>query len=93
MIAYVGIDAHTTNYTLATRMEGSMDPINVSTYSPLLSNIVKYCQAIRKEFGSDTEIILGYEAGCLGFKLSRDLNKNDLKCIILVPKIPFQLLS
>ena len=85
MIVYVGIDAHTTNYTLATRMEGSKDPVNVNTYSPVISNIVKYCKAIRKEYGKDTEIILGYEAGCLGFKLRRDLEKNDLKCIILAP--------
>ena len=85
MIAYVGIDAHTTNYTLATRMEGSKQAVNVNTYSPAVSNIVKYCKAIRKEFGKDTEIIIGYEAGCLGFKLRRDLEKNDLKCIILAP--------
>ena len=85
MIAYVGIDAHTTNYTLATRMDGSKDPINVNTYSPTVSNIVKYCKAIRKEFGKDTEIVLGYEAGSLGFKLRRDLEKIDLKCLILAP--------
>ena len=85
MIAYVGIDAHTTNYTLATRMEGSKNQINVNTYSPTVSNIVKYCKAIRKEYGKDSEIILGYEAGCLGFKLRRDLEKNDLKCIVLAP--------
>ena len=85
MIAYVGIDAHTTNYTLATRMEGSKEAVNVNTYSPLISNIVKYCKAIRKEYGKDTEIILGYEAGSLGFQLRRDLEKNDLKCLILAP--------
>ena len=85
MIAYVGIDAHTTNYTLATRMEGSKEAVYVNTYSPLISNIVKYCKAIRKEYGKDTEIILGYEAGSLGFQLRRDLEKNDLKCLILAP--------
>lgn len=85
MIAYIGIDAHTTNYTLATRLERSREPINVNTYSPAVSNIVKYCKAIRKEHGKDTEILIGYEAGCLGFKLRRDLEKNDLKCIILAP--------
>ena len=85
MIAYVGIDVHTTNYTLATRMEGSKEAVNVNTYSPLISNIVKYCKAIRKEYGKDTEIILGYEAGSLGFQLRRDLEKNDLKCLILAP--------
>ena len=85
MIAYVGIDAHTTNYTLATRMEGSKDPINVNTYSPAVSNIVKYCKAIRKEFGKDTEIIIGYEAGCLGYTLYHQLTNHNVNCVILAP--------
>lgn len=85
MIAYVGIDAHTTNYTLATRMEGSKEPVNVNSYPPALSNIVKYCNGIRKKYGTDTQIILGYEAGTLGFKLRRDLEKNDLECKVLAP--------
>lgn len=85
MIAYVGIDAHTTNYTLATRLEGSKDAVNVNSYPPALSNIVKYCNGIRKKYGTDTQIILGYEAGTLGFKLRRDLEKNDLECKVLAP--------
>ena len=85
MIAYVGIDAHTTNYTLATRLEGSREAVNVNTYSPVISNIINYCKAIIKEYGNDTEIILGYEADSLGFKLRRDLEKNGLKCLILAP--------
>ena len=85
MIAYIGIDAHTTNYTLATRLEGSKDAVNVNSYPPALSNIVKYCNGIRKKYGTDTQIILGYEAGTLGFKLRRDLEKNDLECKVLAP--------
>ena len=85
MIADIGIDAHTTNYTLATRLEGSQDAVNVNSYPPALSNIVKYCNGIRKKYGTDTQIILGYEAGTLGFKLRRDLEKNDLECKVLAP--------
>ena len=42
-------------------------------------------KTIRKVYGKDTDIILGYEAGCLGFKLKRDLETNDLKCLMLAP--------
>ena len=85
MIAYVGIDAHTTNYTLSTYLEGSAAPVNTNTYSPSVSNIVNYCKGIRKKIGNDTEIIVGYEAGCLGFKLKRDLESNGLTTKILAP--------
>ena len=64
MIAYVGIDAHTTNYTLSTYFEGSAVPVNTNTYSPAVANIVSYCSGIRKKVGNDTEIVVGYEAGC-----------------------------
>ena len=33
MIAYVGIDAHTTNYTLSTYLEGSAAPVNTNACS------------------------------------------------------------
>lgn len=85
MIAYVGIDAHTTNYTLSTYFDCSNTSVNTNTYSPSASNIVKYCKAIKKQFGKDTEIIVGYEAGCLGFKLKRDLENNGLTTKILAP--------
>ena len=42
MIAYVGIGAHTTNYTLSTYLEGSAAPVNTNAYSPSVSNIVNY---------------------------------------------------
>ena len=85
MIAYVGIDAHTTNYTLSTYLEGAKAPVNTNTYSPAVANIVNYCKGIRKKFGNDTEIITGYEAGCLGFKLKRDLEMNGLTAKVLAP--------
>ena len=85
MIAYVGIDAHTTNYTLSTYLEGSAAPVNTNTYSPAVANIISYCKGIRKKVGNDTEIVVGYEAGCLGFKLKRDLEKNGLTAKILAP--------
>ena len=85
MIAYVGIDAHTTNYTLSTCLEGSAVSVNTNTYSPAVANIVNYCRGIRKKFGNDTEIVTGYEAGCLGFKLKRDLEKNGITAKILAP--------
>ena len=85
MKVYVGIDAHSTNFTLATRKEGTFNAENVSTYSPKVTNIVNYCNAIRKEHGNDCDITVGYEAGSLGFKLKRDIEEADIKCITLAP--------
>lgn len=85
MKVYVGIDAHTTNYTLSTMLEGAQSAINTNTYTARVSNIVQYCNAIRKKLGEDTEIIIGYEAGTPGFSLRRKLEKEGLKCMVLAP--------
>ncbi|MBR3462618.1 MAG: IS110 family transposase [Clostridiales bacterium] len=85
MKVYVGIDAHTTNYTLAAMFAIDQDPINVNTYAPKISNIVSYCKDLKKRFGEDTEIITGYEAGTLGFSLRRDLEEKNIKCIVVAP--------
>lgn len=85
MKVYVGIDAHTTNYTLATAITFDKPPVYVNSYSPKVSNIVAYCKDLRKQFGKDTEVITGYEAGTLGFSLRRDLEKHGITCIVMAP--------
>ena len=85
MKVYVGIDAHTTNFTLATAITFDKPPVYVNSYSPKVSNIVAYCKDLRKQFGKDTEVITGYEAGTLGFSLRRDLEKHGITCIVMAP--------
>ena len=85
MKVYVGIDAHTTNYTFAAVYALDRDPINVSTYQPCVKSVTDYCKGVKKKLGEDTEIVLGYEAGTLGFSLRRDLEKNGLSCIVMAP--------
>ena len=46
MKAYVGIDAHTTNYTLATADTFEKPVFNVNSYSPKISNIVAWSFAM-----------------------------------------------
>ena len=58
MKVYVGIDAHTTNYTFAAVYALDRDPINVSTYQPTVKSVTDYCKGIRKKMGEDAEITL-----------------------------------
>ena len=85
MKVYVGIDSHTTNYTLAAMTSEADHPFSINTYPPKISNITAYCEGLRKQYGEDTEILAGYEAGCLGFSLKRDLERNGIPCIVIAP--------
>ena len=85
MKVYVGIDAHTTNFTLATSVALDEDPVNVNTYPAKVSNIAAYCKNLRKKYGKELEIVTGYEAGTLGFSLKRELDEKGIACIVIAP--------
>ena len=83
---YIGIDAHTTNYTLSTASDFEEKPYNTSKCAAKLHYILKYANTLCKKDKIQKEnILLGYEAGCLGFKLQRDLNKEGFNCIVIAP--------
>lgn len=46
-----------------------------------------YIQRTKKDYHlkSDSEFIVGYEAGCTGLTLYRELEKKNIKCIVMAP--------
>ncbi len=88
-IIKIGMDVHTTNYTLCI-FEPSFtgdSTIHLNTQvKPEVKNIVKIINNLRSEFKDDElDIECGYEAGCLGYSLYHDLTKKNIKCKILAP--------
>ena len=49
------------------------------------SKVLNYIEAMRFHYGNDVLFICGYEAGCLGFTLQRQLASHGVKCDILAP--------
>lgn len=84
-IIYVGMDVHTTNYTLSCyTVENDMTFATLQV-EPDYRNILKYLEQIRKQRGDSCEFLCGYEAGCLGFTLYEQLRRHNIPCIILAP--------
>ena len=84
-ILYVGLDVHTTNYTICT-YEPECDRISRQVQvEPESKNIKKYVERLRKEMGNNRKIICGYEAGCLGYSLYRQLTNYGIWSVILAP--------
>ena len=84
-IIYVGMDVHTTNYTLvcySLEKDDCFAPIQVA---PNYKNILKYLKKIKENVENDCEFICGYEAGCLGYSLYNQLKENDIECVIMAP--------
>ena len=84
-IAYIGIDVHTTNYTLCAFTLEGQKVFGQTSINPDMSELLKYLSAIQLRLGSDYKLICGYEAGCLGYTLYHQLTYHKYQCVILAP--------
>ena len=84
-IIYVGMDVHTTNYTLCSYSIETDKVFAATTLTPDYKNIVKYVDQVEKNYGGDCHVLCGYEAGCLGYSLYNQLIWNGIDCVILAP--------
>ena len=91
-ILKIGMDVHTTNYTLCALESkfGQSDAVLANiTVSPELRNVVDFIKRIKQKmdpYGRDEiDVECGYEAGCLGYSLYHALTGCKVKCTILAP--------
>ena len=89
-IIKIGMDVHSTNYTLCA-MEptiGSEDRIfGEIQVAPDYKEVICFIESLKMKLGLNDEysIECGYEAGCLGYTLYHQLTNAGLKCVILAP--------
>ena len=84
-IIYVGMDVHTTNYTLCCYSMADDRFFAEVQVEPDAKNILKYLARIEKQQNKECRIVCGYEAGCLGYSLYHQLHAHGVDCVILAP--------
>ena len=84
-IIYVGMDVHTTNYTLCCFSPDKDRAFAVAQVEPDYLNILKYLKRVEKNIGKPCQFLCGYEAGCLGYSLYHQLTESNVECVILAP--------
>lgn len=84
-ITYIGMDVHTTNFTLCCYSFEDDKVYATVQVKPEYTQILKYMNRIRKQRGEDTRFVCGYEAGCLGYSLYHQLTDHGVECVILAP--------
>jgi transposase len=84
-IVYVGMDVHKESYSVCCYNFDSDAVLYRQKLGPDYKLILKYIEQIRNRFPEGTEFVSGYEAGCLGYSLYRQLTEHGMKCIILAP--------
>lgn len=89
-IIKIGMDVHTTNYTLCAMepMLGGDDRVIANLpVAPDYKEILRFIKNLKKKLGpqDDYSVECGYEAGCLGYSLYNQLTGAGVKCVILAP--------
>lgn len=87
-ILYVGMDVHSTNFTLCTFSIGDEKGKFHHTVEPDYRQVLLYLEMVRTKaagVNADVDFICGYEAGCLGYTLYKQLTEHNVKCVILAP--------
>ena len=84
-ITYIGMDVHTTNYTICAFQIDGEKVFGQTTLNPDVKELVKYLTRLQERLGKNTQFICGYEAGCLGYTLYHDLKGLGYECVILAP--------
>lgn len=88
-IIYVGMDVHTSNFTLAAYSPETQNFFAESVINPDIDLLMNYFNTLKRELGDandgEVKIVCGYEAGGLGYTLQRELTRREIECIILAP--------
>ena len=88
-IIKIGMDVHTTNYTLCIfepSLDGNAKIHQISDVKPDVKFIVDVINKFKEKHQNDElDITCGYEAGCLGYSLYHELEDKGIKCVILAP--------
>ena len=66
-IFYVGMDVHTTNYTMCCYTINDDTDFARVELVPNYKQILKYLEKVEENYGDDCEFVCGYEAGCLWY--------------------------
>lgn len=94
MIQYFGLDVHTNFTAIAIAYRDVINDtfeipkvitVQSSSAEIIIKAIEPYIQKSAILSNPYSQIIMGYEAGCLGFSLQRDLTAKGFNCVIMAP--------
>lgn len=84
-IVYVGMDVHKESYTVCCYSFEEDKVQYQQKIAPDYKLVLKYLEGMRKRYPEEAEYVCGYEAGCLGYTLYRQLTEHGVNCVILAP--------
>lgn len=86
-IIYIGMDVHTTSYSVCAYSMESQSVFAETSFTATAENVEAYLNSVSGGFEKPEEVqfVCGYEAGCLGYSLYRELTAKGIECRIMAP--------
>lgn len=81
----VGMDVHKNSFTLAAYDPEKDAVIRTGKVEPTASAVEAFLEALQDQLDPALKFECGYEAGCLGYTLERELSARGLSCVIMAP--------
>ena len=82
---YVGMDVHKESFTLCCYSAEEDRFFGQQKINPDSDLVVQYLDWAKSFYDINAHIVCGYEAGCLGYSLYRELTACGVNCVILAP--------
>lgn len=84
-ILFVGMDVHKESYSLCAINGNTGEVVSETTCDHEARFIKSFIDQAKRKCGDIEEVLTGYEAGCLGYSLYKELKALDINCDILAP--------
>ena len=82
---FIGMDVHKESFTLCCYSAEKDKFFGLQKIAPDSELIVQYLQSAKSFYDTHARVVCGYEAGCLGYSLYRELAAAGVECVILAP--------
>lgn len=87
---YVGMDVHKETFSLSCYHLETQSLSHYQKMGASAGNVIGYLNTLKECYGENTNFVCGYEAGCLGFSLQRQLKARGVNCIVMAPSTIYQ---
>lgn len=85
IIVYVGIDVHKSTFSACCYTAFNQSFFAEDTFPGTTRDTIDYLETVKNSIEGEVEFHCGYEAGCRGYSLAKDLISKGYDCSIMAP--------
>ena len=85
IIVYVGIDVHKDTFSACSYLPKTQSYFGEDKFKGDTQKVLEYLEMVKDSLEGEPEFHCGYEAGCRGYSLAKDLIAKGMYCVVMAP--------